>query len=66
MTVELARKCLDESPHVGRCRIKVEERNGRIVLTGKVASYYQKSMAQEAILQADPNVRLDNLITVDS
>lgn len=66
MTVELAMKCLAESPHVRGCGIKVEERNGRIVLTGRVASYYQKSMAQEAIRAADPTVQVDNQITVDS
>jgi osmotically-inducible protein OsmY len=37
------------SPYVGRKVLRFEASDGRVVLRGQVASYFQKQMAQEAL-----------------
>lgn len=37
------------SPYVGRKVLRFEASEGKVTLRGKVASYFQKQMAQEAV-----------------
>ncbi len=43
-------KALRESPLTSLRRLRVEETDEEVVLTGTVSSYYLKQMAQETIL----------------
>lgn len=40
---------LEQNPHVTRRNLRFETEQGRVTLRGKVGTYYQKQMAQEAV-----------------
>lgn len=46
----LARTALRQSPHPALHSLEVDEIDGAVVLTGRVGSYYDKQLAQEAVL----------------
>jgi osmotically-inducible protein OsmY len=55
---------LSASPHVPRNRVRLEHRDGRVVVRGRVTSYYQKQMAQEALLRVEGVELLENQLEV--
>jgi osmotically-inducible protein OsmY len=55
---------LSASPHVPRHRVRLEHRDGRVVVRGRVASYYQKQMTQEALLRVEGVEQLENQLEV--
>ena len=55
---------LGTNPHVAGKRLRVENRAGHVVVRGRVGSYYQKQMAQEALLQIDGVQNLENELEV--
>ena len=55
---------LRASPHIPRHRVRVENREGHIVVRGAVDSFYQKQMTQEAILRVEGVERLENQLEV--
>ena len=55
---------LTNTPHVPSHQVLVEAENGRIVLKGSVASFFQKQMAQEAVRRVDGVEQIDNLLQV--
>ena len=55
---------LGENPHVAGKRLRVESRAGRVVVQGKVGSYYQKQMAQESLLRVEGVQELENQLEV--
>jgi osmotically-inducible protein OsmY len=56
---------LRTNPYVRRGQIRCEEHQGRIVLSGAVASYYQKQMAQEAVLAVEGVSEVENRLQVE-
>ena len=52
------------SPHIPRHRIHIENSEGYVVVRGAVDSYYEKQMAQEAILRVEGVERLENQLEV--
>ena len=52
------------NPHVAGKRLRVENREGRVVVRGKVGSYYQKQMAQESLLRVEGVEELENQLEV--
>ncbi len=52
------------SPHVPSRQVHIESAEGRVVLKGNVASFFEKQMAQEAVRRVDGVQRIDNLLKV--
>ena len=46
--IEKVGTAIRQSPYLGRKVLRFEASEGKVVLRGKVASYFQKQMAQEA------------------
>ena len=55
---------LGANPHVAGKRLRVENCAGRVVVRGKVGSYYQKQMAQESLLRVEGVEELENQLEV--
>ncbi len=62
--VDRARSALESSPHLARKQFRLEARQGRIILRGTVASYYQKQMAQETLRKLDGVDEIENHLQV--
>lgn len=56
---------LTTNPYVPSRLLHVETNEGRVVLKGNVRSFFQKQMAQEAILRVDGVETIDNLLEVN-
>ncbi len=52
------------SPYVSGQRLRVESRQGHVVVRGRVGSYYQKQMAQEALLRVEGVEAIENQLEV--
>jgi osmotically-inducible protein OsmY len=55
---------LAESPYLGRPNLRIEASEGRVTLHGRVASYFQKQMAQESVRRVTGVVQIQNLLEV--
>jgi len=55
---------LEQNPHLIGRKLRFENSEGRIVLRGVVASYFQKQMAQEALRGMDGIAQIDNQLEV--
>ncbi len=56
---------LETSPYFSHRSMRCEtEEEGRVVLRGKVTSYFQKQMAQETVRRIDGVEAVDNLLEV--
>ena len=53
------------NPHLNGRRVHCQEEGGIIVLHGRVASFFQKQMAQEALKKLDGVERVINELEVD-
>jgi osmotically-inducible protein OsmY len=62
--IDRARTALSRSPHLGRKRLKLAAREGRVTVEGVVDSYYQKQMAQETLRKLDGVEVVENLLEV--
>jgi osmotically-inducible protein OsmY len=60
-----AQAALRQSPVPALRNVEVFECEGRIILSGKLRSYYLKQLAQEAVLQVVSNAPVDNQIRVE-
>ena len=58
-------EALTGNPHLSGRKLDHEADAGIVVLTGRVNSYFQKQMAQEAIRRIDGVERIDNQLEVD-
>ena len=58
-------RALQNNPHALRRRIFLESTAGRVVLRGKVDSYYQKQMIQESLRNIEGIESLANLLEVE-
>lgn len=56
---------LCSNPHVPSRAVRIEAEDGRVVLKGRVRSFFQKQMAQEAIRRVDGVQSIDNLLEVN-
>jgi osmotically-inducible protein OsmY len=56
---------LSSNPHVPSQLVRFETADGRVVLKGNVASFFQKQMAQEAVRRVDGVQQIDNLLQVN-
>ena len=64
-TIDLARQALQESPIPVLRGLTVEQDGPVLIIQGRVSSFYQKQMAQEAIRAVCANVDLQNIVDVD-
>ncbi len=62
---DLVETALESSPFISPRTLRVEASEGRVTLRGKVGSYFQKQMAQEAIRRIDGVQRVDNHLEVN-
>jgi osmotically-inducible protein OsmY len=53
------------SPHVVRRRVYLESAGGRVVLRGRVDSYYQKQMVQELLRGIEGIAEISNQLEVE-
>lgn len=60
----LLQTAFDKSPYFTRRRPTVETSGGRIVLRGRVGSWYQKQMAQEVVRSLQSLAQIDNELEV--
>lgn len=56
---------LTGSPHLPARNLRFETKEGRVTLRGVVGSYFQKQMAQEALLQIEGVSGIDNELEVN-
>ena len=56
---------ISSSPHLTGRKLKLETDSGVVVLRGKVNTYFQKQMAQEAVRRVDGVRLIDNQLEVD-
>jgi len=52
------------SPYLSQNNLQCETESGRVVLRGKVSSFFQKQMAQEALRRIDGVEQIENLLEV--
>lgn len=60
----LLQTAFDRSPYFNRRRPRVEASEGRIVLRGRVGSWYQKQMAQEVVRSLQSLAQIENELEV--
>ena len=58
-------EALTTNPHLFGRKLDCETKQGTVVLTGTVNTYFQKQMAQEAIRRVDGVQQIDNRLRVD-
>jgi osmotically-inducible protein OsmY len=56
---------IKNNPYVSRRNLSCETNGGRVVLRGRVQSYFQKQMAQETVRHIDGIVSIENCLEVD-
>jgi osmotically-inducible protein OsmY len=61
---ERVESALNSHPSIPKRSLRFETREGRVTLHGKVASWYQKQMAQEALRRLDGIHSIDNRLEV--
>ena len=62
-SAELTR-VIELHPHLKQARVRVQSRRGKVVLTGTVASYYDKQIAQESLRGLPGIETVQNLLNV--
>lgn len=61
---ERVHSILQKNPHVPHRHLRFETKAGNVVLKGVVRSYYQKLMAQEALLRVEGVEQVENQLEV--
>ncbi|MEM8733059.1 MAG: BON domain-containing protein [Planctomycetota bacterium] len=56
---------LSESPIAEIRRVKVEQQGDRVLLQGRVRSFYAKQMAQETVREAAGKLHIVNTVSVE-
>lgn len=59
------RLLLSESPMAEVRRIRVEQDGDRVLLQGRVATFYAKQMVQETVRRANCGLHIINSVSVD-
>ncbi len=60
----LVETAIESSPFVRRRKLRFETHDGRVVLRGRVGTYYQKQMAQEAVRGVAGVLAIENQLEV--
>jgi len=55
---------ITSSPYLTGKKLRFEMQDGHVVLQGRVASFFQKQMAQEALRKIDGVERIENQLEV--
>jgi osmotically-inducible protein OsmY len=55
---------ISTSPYLTGKKLRFEMHDGHVVLQGRVASFFQKQMAQEALRRIDGVTRIENQLEV--
>ena len=63
---ERVNSILQQNPHVPHRNLRFETNSGHVVLKGVVRSYYQKLMAQEALLRVEGVEQVENQLEVQN
>lgn len=58
-------RAIAHHPHLSRSHLDFKSRNGRVTLKGKVGTFFEKQMAQEALRNIDGVSEIENELTVD-
>lgn len=61
---ERVHSILEQNPHVPHRNLRFETNDGHVVLKGVVRSFYQKLMAQEALLRIEGVEQVENQLEV--
>jgi osmotically-inducible protein OsmY len=61
---ERIQNAISSNPYLPGKRVCCRTDSGRVTLSGKVSSYFQKQMAQEAVRRLDGVRRIENLLEV--
>ena len=71
MTVEMSLRlekqveaAIRHNPYLTRHQLRFETREGRVTLRGKVHTFFQKQMAQEALKRVDGVQEIENQLEV--
>ncbi len=56
---------INQNPYLSRRALSCEALDGRVVLRGRVRSYFQKQMAQESVRRIDGIVSIENCLEVE-
>ena len=62
---KLVEGALVANPYLSRRQLRFETAEGRVVLSGTVASYFQKQMAQEIVRRIDGVREVENCLEVN-
>lgn len=62
--IDRAQSALATSPHLSRRRLKLEAKQGKLIVRGTVDSYYLKQMAQETLRKVDGVEKVENQLQV--
>ena len=57
-------RAIEGNPYLARRNLRFETHQGRVVLRGRVASFFQKQMAQEALRTVDGVAEIENELEV--
>lgn len=57
-------RALEGNPYLARRNLRFETHQGRVVLRGRVGSFFQKQMAQEALRAIDGVAEIENELEV--
>jgi osmotically-inducible protein OsmY len=64
--ITTASHALKRSDYAALRRLSVESRDGRLVISGKVSTYYEKQLAQETLMPVKGSLMLDNRVAVET
>jgi osmotically-inducible protein OsmY len=62
--VDQVHSAIQNNPYLSGRKLRFEAAAGRVVLQGKVSSYFQKQMAQEALRHIDGVQEIENQLEV--
>ena len=63
--VEVAMKCLHDSPYRAMRRVSCECKHGVLLLRGRLFSFHEKQVAQETVARIDGVTQVVNEVEVD-
>ena len=60
----LVEQAISQNPHLKKRELRFETHKGHVVLRGRVATFYQKQMAQEALRNVAGIQKIENALEV--
>ncbi|MEM6799086.1 MAG: BON domain-containing protein [Planctomycetota bacterium] len=63
--LSLVHTALDASPYLESTHLRIEAEQGAVKIHGKVATFFEKQMAQETVRRLDGVERVENLLEVN-